>query len=58
VGSAPVSRAGFGVAPKRTFSEMSLRQRVCEFEGKFANARGLRQHAGRVRYPIRCAPAE
>jgi len=49
-GSARVSRAGFGVSPKRTFLEMPFAI-VCAIPEKFAMARRHRQHARRVRYP-------
>jgi|ERR1043166_5934076 hypothetical protein len=49
-GSARVSRAGFGVAPERTFLS-SRRAAKTALQEKFANARGLRQHARRLRYP-------
>src|SRR5215467_7316220 len=58
LGSARVPCAGFGVAPKRTFFELCYCSWSCDPEGKFANAGGLCQHAGRVRYPIRGRPAE
>ena len=43
-GSARVSRAGFGVSPKRSL--------------KVRETGTVRQHARRVRYPAACAPPE
>jgi hypothetical protein len=49
-GSARVSRAGFGVAPKQSFVGCRV---ASDFDanGKFASAGRARQHARRVRYP-------
>ncbi len=50
MGSARVSRAGFGVAPKQSFFEQRLLSKECA--GKSSRPRGrVRQHARRVRYP-------
>ncbi len=49
-GSARVSRAGFGVAPKRSFLKTWTADPGMAQE-KFATAGHRRQHAGRVRYP-------
>jgi hypothetical protein len=50
-GSACVSRAGFGVAPKQSFPRVfDLSAERCTAE-KFAIARRARQHARGVRYP-------
>jgi hypothetical protein len=49
LGSARVSRAGFGFAPKRTFLLIPIAARICEQCEKFANPRRVRQHARRVR---------
>src|SRR6266550_2686144 len=49
-GSARVSRAGFGIAPKRSFLKTWTADPGMAQE-KFATAGHRRQHAGRVRYP-------
>ena len=51
LGSARVSRVGFGVAPKRTFLGRSIVAENYDDWQKFANPRRLRQHARRMRYP-------
>jgi hypothetical protein len=52
LGSARVSRAGFGVAPKQAFLKTSIVGSGMVAE-KFATARHRRQHAPRVRSPER-----
>ena len=51
LGSARVSRAGFGLAPKRTLPYRFLIRR----SEKFACARRTCQHARRVRDPEHCS---
>jgi vitamin B12 transporter len=53
-GSASVSDAGFGVAPKRSFLKASISASRIAQE-KSAIARRARQHPRRARYPIRLA---
>jgi len=53
LGSACVSRAGFGVAPKRTFSSNVACLQACEFSESSRSRGRARQHAKRVRYPRR-----
>src|SRR5262245_42054973 len=48
-GSARVSRAGFGAAPKQSFFLTAHRSELANPEEKFAIPRGARQHARRVR---------
>src|ERR1700674_935253 len=48
LGSARVSRAGFGVSPERTSDPARLRALAAQ---KFAYARRIRPHARRVLYP-------
>jgi hypothetical protein len=51
LGSARVSRVGFGVSPKKSFLAAVITPE------KSALTRRQRQHARRVRYPIRCRDA-
>jgi len=53
-GSARVSRAGFGVAPKQSFLRATISD-IGIAHKKSAKARHRRQHARRVRYPVRFA---
>ncbi|MGC2352536.1 MAG: hypothetical protein WA496_03975, partial [Candidatus Udaeobacter sp.] len=46
-----VSRAGFGVAPKRTFLLIPIAARISKTWEKSADPRRVRQHARRVRSP-------
>src|SRR5436309_15092433 len=52
LGSARVSRVGFGVSPKQPFLTMRVQSHWARKE-KSAIARRNRQHARRVRYPER-----
>ena len=52
-GSARVSRAGFGVAPKQSCPNTRISRRGVAQE-KFAIARRARQHPRRMRYPFAC----
>ncbi len=52
-GSVRVSRADFGVTPKRSFVKHSTWASDWHKE-KFAKAGRFRQHARRVRYPDNC----
>ena len=51
-GSARVSRADFGVAPKQSFANAEISGGGTA-QGKSAIARRARQHPRRMRYPIR-----
>src|SRR6266852_7717556 len=53
-GSPSVSDAGFGVAPKQSFSNARISD-IGIAQKKFATARHRRQHARRARYPVRFA---
>src|SRR6266567_3540855 len=53
-GSASVSDAGFGVAPKQSFLSAIISD-IGVAQKKFATARHRRQHARRARYPVRFA---
>jgi hypothetical protein len=52
LGSARVTRAGFGIVPKRSFVEVQRPSACRAFNEKFAMAECHRQHAASVRSPI------
>src|SRR5437764_4153458 len=51
LGSARVSRVGFGVSPEQAFLRIPLKESFRTWQEKSAIARRARQHARRVRYP-------